>query len=88
MGLLELFFDLIFKPGSSLKLVPVINAAVIALLLVLGSLCWNTIPKVHLWVMGFLALNDNQMMQDLAFIQNSVGAVPGPTAWGRLSTTC
>ena len=29
-------------------------------------------------VMGFLALNDNQMMQDLAFIQNSVGAVPGP----------
>ena len=29
-------------------------------------------------VMGFLALNDDQMRNELAFIQNSVGAVPGP----------
>ena len=29
-------------------------------------------------VMGFLALNDDQMRDELAFIQNSVGAVPGP----------
>jgi cystathionine gamma-lyase len=29
-------------------------------------------------IMGFLALNDDQLRQDLAFIQNSVGAVPGP----------
>lgn len=29
-------------------------------------------------VMGFLALNDDQMRYELAFIQNSVGAVPGP----------
>lgn len=29
-------------------------------------------------VMGFLALNDDKMREDLAFIQNSVGAVPGP----------
>ncbi|MEQ9187747.1 MAG: cystathionine gamma-synthase [Cryomorphaceae bacterium] len=29
-------------------------------------------------VMGFLALNDDQLREDLAFIQNSVGAIPGP----------
>lgn len=29
-------------------------------------------------IMGFLATNDDQLRQDLAFIQNSVGAVPGP----------
>lgn len=29
-------------------------------------------------VMGFLALNDDQLREDLAFIQNSVGAVCGP----------
>lgn len=29
-------------------------------------------------IMGFLALNDDQLHKDLAFIQNSVGAVPGP----------
>jgi len=29
-------------------------------------------------VMGFLALNDDKMREDLGFIQNSVGAVPGP----------
>lgn len=29
-------------------------------------------------VMGFLALNDDRLREDLAFIQNSVGAIPGP----------
>ena len=29
-------------------------------------------------VMGFLALNDDKMREGLGFIQNSVGAVPGP----------
>jgi hypothetical protein len=48
--------DLILKPGASLRLVPVINVSVVLLMVVLISLLWNAIARIHLVVMGFLSL--------------------------------
>lgn len=48
--------DLILVPGSSLKLVPVINVAVLCLLAVLCCLTYSKIDVIHLIVMSFLAL--------------------------------
>ena len=48
--------DLILVPGSSLKLVPVINVAVLCLLVVLCCLTYSKIDVIHLFVMSFLAL--------------------------------
>ena len=39
-----------------MRLVPAINASVILLMVVLVSLLWNSIARIHLFVMGFLAL--------------------------------
>mmetsp|Transcript_8765 Transcript_8765/g.8674 ORF Transcript_8765/g.8674 Transcript_8765/m.8674 type:complete len:93 (+) Transcript_8765:67-345(+) len=47
--------DLILVPGSSLKLVPVINLAVLCLLVVLLCLTYSKIATIHLVVMSFLA---------------------------------
>jgi hypothetical protein len=49
-------FDLIFKPGSSLTLIPIINAAVICLLGLLIFLSYTKIATIHLFVMGFLSI--------------------------------
>jgi ER protein Pkr1 len=48
--------DLILVPGSSLKLVPVINLSVLCLLVVLCCLTYSKIASIHLFVMSFLAL--------------------------------
>lgn len=48
--------DLILVPGSSLQLVPVINIAVLCLLIVLFCLTYSKIATIHLIVMSFLAL--------------------------------
>jgi hypothetical protein len=56
MGVIDTVFDLIFKPGTSLKLVPVINVSILLLLVLLGALSYSGIDSIHLVVMGILAL--------------------------------
>ena len=56
MGSLQYVLDLILTPGSSMKLVPVINVSILSLLLVVLGLLWNTIDKIHLVVLTFLSL--------------------------------
>jgi len=58
MGLVDLFVDLIFQPGSSLKLVPVINVSVLLLLVVIAYLLiYNTeIATIHIIVLSSLAV--------------------------------
>ncbi len=48
--------DLIFQPGSSFKLIPVINISIVLLLGVLFALSYSKIATIHLLVMSFLAL--------------------------------
>jgi hypothetical protein len=55
-GLALQLFDLIVKPGTSLQLVPVINVALLLLMVVLGALTYSKIATIHLVVMGLLAL--------------------------------
>jgi len=55
-GLAQFLVDLILKPGSSLKLIPVINVSIVLLLGVLISLTYSKIATIHLVVMGSLAL--------------------------------
>jgi hypothetical protein len=55
-GVIQFAVDLIFKPGSSLTLVPAINATVVILLGVLIYLSYTKIATIHLVVMGFLSL--------------------------------
>ena len=47
--------DLVLVPGSSLKLVPVINVCVVCLLGVICSLSYTKIATIHLVVMSCLA---------------------------------
>lgn len=56
MGVADVIVDLIFSPGSSLRLIPVINVAIVLLLGLLVSLSYTTIATVHLIVMTVLAL--------------------------------
>ena len=53
---MQVVIDLIFKPGSSLTLIPFINASVIALLAVLCFLTYTEIATIHLVVMSVLSL--------------------------------
>jgi hypothetical protein len=49
--------DIIFQPGSSLRLVPAINGSLLALLLLLAWAAWyEVIPTVHLAVLAFLSV--------------------------------
>lgn len=55
----QFFIDLIFQEGSSLRLVPVINGAILALFLLLFFVVFGmttTIPSIHLVVLSSLAL--------------------------------
>lgn len=54
--IIQIVFDLIFKPGSSLTLIPAINGTVVILLCVLIYLSYTKIATIHLIVMGFLSL--------------------------------
>jgi hypothetical protein len=53
--LIEWFTDLIFQPGSSLKLVPVINISVLALIILLCCL-YKTIDSIHIIILSSLAV--------------------------------
>lgn len=55
-NLLQFVFDLIFKPGSSLTLIPAINGTVVILLGVLIYLSYTKIAAIHLIIMGTLSL--------------------------------
>jgi hypothetical protein len=55
-GLVDTILELIFKPGSSLQLVPVINLSILLLLGLLIALTYTKIATIHLVVMSFLAL--------------------------------
>ena len=55
--LIEGLTDLIFQPGSSLKLVPLINAAILSLILLLCCLgYYNTIDSIHIIILSVLAI--------------------------------
>lgn len=48
--------ELIFQPGSSLKLVPVINVSILCLLVVLCFVTYTKIATIHLVVLSSLAV--------------------------------
>ena len=52
----QLLVDLIFQPGSSLKLVPVINVVVLLLLGLMAFLLYTKIDVIHIIVMSTLAV--------------------------------
>jgi hypothetical protein len=52
----QVLIDLIFQPGSSLTLIPFINASVVALMVVLCFLTYTEIATIHLVVMSTLSL--------------------------------
>jgi hypothetical protein len=56
MQVADFVLDLIFRPGSSLRLIPVINVSIVLLLGLLIALTYTTIATVHLVVMSTLAL--------------------------------
>jgi len=56
MSVAQFVVDLIFQPGSSLKLVPVINISVLALLALLLAVAHTKIAVVHLIVLASLAV--------------------------------
>ena len=57
MDVAQFLIDLIFQPGSSLRLVPAINVTVLLLigLLILAGM-YSEIAKIHFFIMSFLAL--------------------------------
>ena len=56
-GLTKWVFDLIFQPGSSLRLVPAINGSCVALLILLAWAAWyKVIESVHLIVLAVLSI--------------------------------
>ena len=56
-SLIEGFTDLIFQPGSSLKLVPLINIAIVSLILLLCCLgYYNTIDSIHIIILSILSV--------------------------------
>jgi hypothetical protein len=56
-GLTKWVFDLVFQPGSSLRLVPAINGSLFALLLLLAWAAWyKVIESVHLIVLSVLSI--------------------------------
>jgi hypothetical protein len=52
----QLLVDLIFQPGSSLKLVPVINVVLLLLLVLMSYLLYTKIAVIHIIVMSTLAV--------------------------------
>ncbi len=55
-NLAQLIVDLILQPGSSLKLVPVINVVILALLVLMTYLLYTKIAVIHIIVMSTLAV--------------------------------
>lgn len=55
-ALLSFLLDLIVKPGTSLQLVPLINTALVSLLILMALLTFNKIHYGHLLAMSGLSL--------------------------------
>ena len=55
-NLAQLIVDLILQPGSSLKLVPVINVVILALLVLMTYLLYTKIAVYHIIIMSTLAV--------------------------------
>lgn len=55
-NLTQLIVDLILQPGSSLKLVPVINVVILALLVLMTYLLYTKIAVIHIIIMSTLAV--------------------------------
>lgn len=55
-GIVDTIMDLIFRPGSSLRLVPLINISIIGLIGLMIALTYTKINPIHIAVMSFLAL--------------------------------
>jgi hypothetical protein len=53
---LQSLIDLVLVPGSSLRLVPLINLSVVCLLVAIWTLSYTKIATVHLVVMTVLSL--------------------------------
>jgi hypothetical protein len=56
MDFAQLLIDLIFQPGSSLKLVPVINVTVLCLLALMIYLSYTSIAMIHIIIMSSLSM--------------------------------
>jgi len=55
-NLAQLIVELILQPGSSLKLVPVINVVILALLVLMTYLLYTKIAVIHIIIMSTLAV--------------------------------
>lgn len=56
-GAVEFLINLILQPGSSLKLIPVINLTVLCLLILLvGLLVYSSIAVIHIVMMATLSV--------------------------------
>jgi hypothetical protein len=56
-GIVKTIIDLIFQPGSSVKLIPVINGSLFLLLMLLFWIWKNdVIDSIHVYVMGTLSM--------------------------------
>jgi len=55
-NLAQLIVDLVLQPGSSLKLVPVINVVILALLVLMVCLLYSQIATIHIVIMSTLAV--------------------------------
>lgn len=48
--------DLIMKPGTAVRLVPVINVTLVLILVILTGLAVSGDASIHVFIMGFLAV--------------------------------
>jgi hypothetical protein len=55
-GIVDTIMDLIFRPGSSLRLVPLINLSILGIIGLMIALTYTQIDSIHIAVMSFLAL--------------------------------
>lgn len=56
MDFSQFLIDLIFQPGSSLKLIPAINITVLCLLILMAFLLYSSIDVIHIVVMSTLSV--------------------------------
>ena len=65
-GIVKYVIDLVFQPGSSIRLVPAINGSLTALLMVLAwTWFYDVIEVMHIYVLSFLSIG---LMGSVAFV--------------------
>ena len=65
-SIVKMIIDLIFQPGSSVRLIPAINGVLFVLLLVLAWTWFNeVIDEIHIYVLGFLSV---ALMGSVSFV--------------------